>query len=108
MRACKRCNGSGIILRHVPAGTAGPGVCDAQMCMCRYVEPLLSYVDDDGCEVMAAACGGEEWMWASHRRNPHTRMLDQIEDAALPMRQTREEAEADLEEYAAKNGWRKA
>lgn len=47
-------------------------------------------------------------MWASHRRNPHTRMLDQIEDAALPMRQTREEAEADLEEYAAKNGWRKA
>lgn len=49
---------------------------------------------------------GSPARWASYRRKTPTRSLQRIKSKFLPLRSTPEEAQADLDAYAKRKGWR--
>lgn len=66
----------------------------------------MTYLDDQSRPVsVAAGLGGSTW--GSFRRQP-SGALRRVKSASLPMRSSREEAEADLVAYVGAKGWRRA
>ena len=67
----------------------------------------MTYIDKLGAEIFVSpgiATGGKTWMTVKRERNKLT--IHRIVSKALPVRQTEAEAQADLDAYANKRGWR--
>ena len=66
---------------------------------------FLQYRNAQG-EIILVAEGLQKGKWMSMRRSNNGGM-HRIKSPALPIRDSREEAQADLDAYAKKHGWRR-
>jgi hypothetical protein len=67
----------------------------------------MRYIDKLGAEIFVSpgiATNGKTWMTVRRERNEFS--IHRIVSKALPVRQTEAEAQADLDAYASKKGWR--
>ena len=67
---------------------------------------MTEYIDDMGRTVLVSSgiSGGKWWMACRVKKSG---ALQRIKSKKLPERETREEAQADLDAYAAQMGWKK-
>ena len=67
-----------------------------------------TYIDENGARVFVSSgiSRGEDWMTV--RRKKTTAGTHRVKSPALQIRDTRDEAQRDLDAYAAKRGWQEA
>lgn len=63
------------------------------------------YKDENGCLVFVSSGISKGASWMTVRQNGQGSGTHRIKSKALPLRETEEEAQADLDRYAKKKGW---